>query len=114
MNNPFTVKRMMTLALTAIMCAGALWAEVNPKPFVVPELKEWKGAEGHTALSGRLIVKSSKLRGVAQTLASDYEQMTGKALSIVSGSPKPAISYLHSRATRLSARRVTASTSLPM
>ena len=88
MNNPFTVKRMMTLALTAIMCAGALWAEVNPKPFVVPELKEWKGAEGHTALSGRLIVKSNKLRGVAQTLASDYEQMTGKALSIVSGSPK--------------------------
>ena len=88
MNNPFTVKRMMTLALTAIMCAGALWAEVNPKPFVVPELREWKGAEGHTALSGRLIVKSNKLRGVAQTLASDYEQMTGKALSIVSGSPK--------------------------
>ena len=88
MNNPFTVKRMMTLALTAIMCAGALWAEVNPKPFVVPELKEWKGAEGHTALSGRLIVKSNKLRGVAQTLASDYEQMTGKVLSIVSGSPK--------------------------
>ena len=88
MNNPFNVKRMMTLALLAILCAATLWAEVNPKPFVVPEIKEWTGAEGCTALSGRIIVKSSKLRGVAQTLATDYEQLTGRPMSVATGQAK--------------------------
>ncbi len=88
MNNPFNGKRVMTLVLTALLGAGTLWAEVNPKPFVVPELKEWSGSEGCTPLSGRIIVKSSKLRDVAQTLASDYEQLTGKPLSIATGQPK--------------------------
>lgn len=65
-----------------MLSAGTLWAEINPKPFIVPELKEWKGAEGMTQLSGNIVVKSSKLNAVAQALAADYKEMFGKELII--------------------------------
>lgn len=88
MNNLFNAKKVMLLVLSVILCGEILLAEVNPKPFVVPELKEWTGAEGSTTLSGRIMIKSSKLRDVAQTLANDYEQLTGTQLSVVTGSVK--------------------------
>lgn len=88
MNNLFNAKKVMLLILSVILCGEILLAEVNPKPFVVPELKEWTGAEGSTTLSGRIMIKSSKLRDVAQTLANDYEQLTGTQLSVVTGSVK--------------------------
>ena len=81
-------RRMWTLTLATILWAGTLWAGVNPKPFVVPELKEWTGSEGSTALTGRIVVKSGKLRDVAQTLASDYGQLTGKPLTVATGTAK--------------------------
>lgn len=75
------------LALAAAVCLSVCpsWADVNPKPFVVPELTQWIGAEGHTALSGRIIVKSGKLQGVAEALAGDYKEMFGRELSVVKG-----------------------------
>ncbi len=88
MKRLFNARGVMTLTLTALLCAGSLWAEVNPKPFVVPEVKEWTGNEGSTALSGRIVVKSSKLREVAQTLASDYAQLAGKPLTVTTGQAK--------------------------
>ncbi len=88
MNNLFNAKKVMLLVLSVILCGEILLAEVNPKPFVVPELKEWTGAEGSTTLSGRIVIKNSKLRDVAQTLANDYEQLTGTLLSVVTGSVK--------------------------
>ncbi|MGM9621385.1 MAG: family 20 glycosylhydrolase [Bacteroidaceae bacterium] len=88
MNNLFNAEKVMLLVLSIILCGEILLAEVNPKPFVVPELKEWTGAEGSTTLSGRIMIKSSKLRDVAQTLANDYEQLTGTQLSVVTGSVK--------------------------
>lgn len=66
-----------------------LCAEVNPKPFVVPELTQWSGGEGRLSLSGRIVVKSAALRQVARSFASDYKQMFGRSLSVVSGKPKP-------------------------
>ena len=72
--------RTLLIAVATTLCTGTLRAEVNPKPFVVPELKEWTGSEGYTLPSGRIVIKSSKLRDVAQTLAQDYEQMCGKPL----------------------------------
>lgn len=90
MSNLFNAKRsVILLAIVAILAGNQMWAEVNPKPFVVPELKTWTGAEGNTTLSGRIVVKNSKLRSVAQTLASDYEQMNGQALAVVTGSVRP-------------------------
>ncbi|WP_373734168.1 hypothetical protein, partial [Bacteroides heparinolyticus] len=29
------------------------WAENNPKPFTIPELKEWKGGKGYFDFTGR-------------------------------------------------------------
>lgn len=78
----------MALAACCMLSAGALWADINPKPFVVPELKTWSGAEGQTALSGRIVVKNAKLKAVAAALAADYKEMFGKELTIVNGATK--------------------------
>ena len=79
--------RMLRLVLTvmAVACAMAVSAKVNEKPFVVPELTSWTGAEGSVTLSGRIVVKNGAMRQVAQALAADYEQMFGKKLTVVSG-----------------------------
>ena len=88
MNNLLSTKKVLVLMAACMLSAGSLWAEVNPKPFVVPELKTWTGSEGQTALSGRIVVKSAKLKSVAETLAADYKAMFGKELTIVSGTAK--------------------------
>lgn len=88
MTNLFSSKKILTLAACCMLSAGALWADINPKPFVVPELKTWSGAEGQTALSGRIVVKNAKLRTVAAALAADYKEMFGKELTIVNGATK--------------------------
>lgn len=88
MTNLFSSKKILTLAACCMLSAGALWADINPKPFVVPELKTWSGAEGQTALSGRIVVKNVKLKAVAAALAADYKEMFGKELTIVNGATK--------------------------
>lgn len=88
MTNLFSSKKILTLAACCMLSVGALWADINPKPFVVPELKTWSGAEGQTALSGRIVVKNAKLKTVATALAADYKEMFGKELTIVNGATK--------------------------
>lgn len=88
MTNLFSSKKILALATCCMLSAGALWADINPKPFVVPELKTWSGAEGQTALSGRIVVKNAKLKTVAAALAADYKEMFGKELTIVNGATK--------------------------
>lgn len=88
MTNLFSSKKILALAVCCMLSAGALWADINPKPFVVPELKTWSGAEGQTALSGRIVVKNAKLKTVAAALAADYKEMFGKELTIVNGATK--------------------------
>ena len=88
MTNLFSSKKILTLAACCMLSAAALWADINPKPFVVPELKTWSGAEGQTALSGRIVVKNAKLKAVAAALAADYKEMFGKELTIVNGATK--------------------------
>lgn len=88
MTNLFSSKKILTLAACCMLSGGALWADINPKPFVVPELKTWSGAEGQTALSGRIVVKNAKLKAVAAALAADYKEMFGKELTIVNGATK--------------------------
>ncbi len=88
MKTHFPARRLFAVAVSCLLSVGALWADVNPKPFVIPELKTWTGAEGQTALSGRIVVKSSKLNAVAKALAADYEQLTGRKLTIATGAAK--------------------------
>ena len=73
-----------------MLTAGTLQAEVNEKPFVIPELQTWTGAEGELTLSGTVCVSGSdkELMRVAKAFADDYEQMFGKALIVKKGSPK--------------------------
>ena len=78
----------MVLAGVCLLAFGSLGAQVNPKPFVVPELKTWNGGEGQVALSGRIVVKNSALVHVAQALAADYQEMFGRSLSVAKGGAK--------------------------
>lgn len=66
-------------------------ATVNPKPFVIPELTSWRGAEGVFKPSGRIILSgkiNKEMRLLAETFAKDYETMFDKRLQIHSGKAK--------------------------
>lgn len=77
--------------LSLLLCAfGVLsaQAEVNPKPFVVPELTSWTGAEGHFVPSGRIVVGHKSLQATAQALAKDYHKLFGTTLSLTTSKAK--------------------------
>lgn len=79
------MSRIYTAVFLFCFSVTTVWADVNPKPFVVPELTTWTGAEGQTAISGRIIVKNSKLKAVAECLAVDYKEMFASPLTIAKG-----------------------------
>lgn len=80
----------MLVCACMLLVSGMAYADVNPKPFVIPELQTWTGAEGEVALSGTVRVKggNKELMRVAKAYAADYEAMFGKALTVTTGSPK--------------------------
>lgn len=61
----------------------------NEKPFVVPELKEWKGDEGAFIPSAdmRVVYAQDALRSVAEAFAADYGQMFGLTPEVIQGKP---------------------------
>ncbi len=77
--------RLLALLVGCTMGIGSVWADVNPKPFVIPELTSWSGAEGQTTLSGRIVVKSNKARSVAEAWVADCQTMFSQQPTIVSG-----------------------------
>ena len=80
------------IAVAALICTCVASAEVNPKPFVVPELSSWTGAEGKVTPSGRIVVLSPSLMDVAQALKADYMTMFSRDLAIVKAKPKAKVS----------------------
>ena len=82
-------KKLLMAAVCFTLSAGFIYAESNPKPFVIPELKSWQGAEGSTPLSGYIVVKSKALHKIVQALQSDYQEMFGKALTVTNRKPQP-------------------------
>lgn len=80
-----------TLLLMALFClTGNLsYAAVNPKPFVIPELKQWTGKEGNfTPGANTKIVCTStspELQRIAQMFADDYQRMFGQTLNVTQG-----------------------------
>mgnify|MGYP006338843487 FL=1 len=86
---------MIKKTIIAVCCLMAAFAPhhasaVNDKPFVIPELKVWKGGEGlltFTAADGQqaaapaIVVKkdanSAKVKEVAQILAADLKKSLG-------------------------------------
>lgn len=79
------------LFLLIIFCAtGSLsYADVNPKPFVIPELKQWTGKDGNfvPGADTKIVCTSSdpELLRIARMFADDYQRMFGKSLSVTQG-----------------------------
>ena len=94
MNTFFSFARALCFVLFLSVQLG-LYAR-NEKPFVIPELKEWKGAEGRflPAADMRVVCGHPSLRPVAEAFAADYEQMFGTALRVDEGKPRPGDIFL--------------------
>ena len=76
------------VVVAALFCACMAFAEVNPKPFVVPELSSWTGAEGRVSPSGRIVVLSPSLMEVAEALKADYQTMFSRDMAVIKAKPK--------------------------
>ena len=85
----------MKIHYGGLLCAAlfflpaSMHAGKNAKPFVIPELQEWKGQEGDFVPSATTrIVYASKdadAARIAQQFADDYETMFGQRLAVVEG-----------------------------
>lgn len=53
-------KLLLLLLLTANTALSAFG--INKKPFTIPEVKQWKGADGTLALSGRIVCNGAEER----------------------------------------------------
>ena len=71
----------MCLMLLCVAASGLLKAE-NDKPFVIPELRHWQGADGMMAINAqsKVVYVNDELADVAEALAKDYGMMFGKEL----------------------------------
>lgn len=93
MRNKFV--SLQALALLVIFClTGSLTrAAVNPKPFVVPELKQWTGKDGNftPGKDARIVCtfQNPELLRIARMFADDYQQMFGQTLSVAQGKATP-------------------------
>lgn len=83
----FVSKALCLLVLSLFVQMG-LYAQ-NEKPFVVPELKEWKGSKGDFVPSSdmRVVYADEALRAVVEAFAADYGQMFGVAPAVAQGKP---------------------------
>ena len=86
------MKQRILLLLAALMLSFTVQAAdtgKNKKPFVIPELREWKGATGEFAINGSTKIvypgNNSEIAAVAQQLACDYKKMTGTSLKTKKG-----------------------------
>lgn len=79
-------------AALCLLTAATAWADVNPKPFVVPELRQWTGKEGvfTPGENAKIVCKSDdpEVARVAQMFAKDYQLMFGKRLEVTEGKAK--------------------------
>lgn len=76
------------LCLLLTVCMGA--SAQNAKPFVIPELKEWKGKTGNfvPASQLRIVYGEPALKEVATAFAADYQEMFGVEPQVVQGKGK--------------------------
>lgn len=81
------VKRVTCLICGICFCFG-IYAQ-QQKPFVIPELKEWKGATGFfmPKQSVRIIYGALGLQKIARQFAADYKALFGVLPEIAEGKP---------------------------
>ena len=82
------VSKALCLVVFSLFVQMGLYAQ-NEKPFVIPELKEWKGSEGVFTPSAdmRVVYVQEALRSVAEAFAADYGQMFGVTPEVIQGKP---------------------------
>lgn len=67
--------------MTMLLCGALTGFAQNAKPFVIPELKTWTGAEGTIVLTGNSrIVYGEGAQSAAEALSSDWATMFGQKL----------------------------------
>ena len=86
-------RHIITAAIALLTLAGtaaAAPAEVNPKPFVIPELKEWRGADGEWFITDntRIVTTDNALAEVAAMLSDDIRRMFGLSVEVTAGKPQ--------------------------
>lgn len=76
-----------TLLILLALCLWGTAHGVNPKPFVIPELREWRGGAGNfvPGATTRIAVVSPELRAVADSLAADWQRMFGLRFEVSEG-----------------------------
>ncbi|MBQ3244871.1 MAG: family 20 glycosylhydrolase [Bacteroidaceae bacterium] len=86
------MKNRIMLLLAVVALSVSAWAAPtgkNVKPFVIPELREWKGSTGEFAITEKTRIvypkNNTTLSEVAKQLACDYKKMTGVELEAVEG-----------------------------
>ncbi len=79
----------ITLTLLLFFSLAVATVAQNSKPFVIPELKEWKGAQGTFSINEQTRIvcqeKNPELEHIAGLLAQDYRTMFGKQLAVAHG-----------------------------
>ena len=83
------IKRYLMLVAACTLFLGKSFAANNEKPFVIPELQEWRGAQGvfTPSATSRIVYagKDPAVARVANQFAEDYETMFGRKLAVVQG-----------------------------
>ena len=89
MRNKFVSLKVLALLVIFCLTGSLTRAAVNPKPFVVPELKQWTGKDGNftPGKDTRIVCTSQnpELLRIARMFADDYQQMFGQTLSVAQG-----------------------------
>ena len=93
MRNKFVSLKVLALLVIFCLTGSLTRAAVNPKPFVVPELKQWTGKDGNftPGKDARIVCTSQnpELLRIARMFADDYHQMFGQTLSVAQGKATP-------------------------
>lgn len=72
------------MAAALIVTTAFVADAANPKPFTVPEVKDWRGADGSLEIApeARVTYSDPKLEDIARRFAQDYTTITGKQLTV--------------------------------
>lgn len=79
------MQKISTIITSLLVCIAVQAA--NAKPFVIPELQEWKGGDGLfvPAQGMKIVCNGATLQNVAEALARDWNTMFGTKPEVVSG-----------------------------
>lgn len=74
--------RLFTMCLALLCFASGILKAENDKPFVIPELRHWQGADGMVAVGAKskVFYTDATLQNAAEAMAQDYGLLFGKSM----------------------------------